>query len=163
MKFVDKSKIQLRPETFVKREMAKRGYPCYYTEYKIGIHDFCQYPHDIFRKGILHAKKHGGIDDLIKEWEKLKEMDEDFAWICKGVEVSHTIDEVIVDKKFFEKYYGDIECKDINTDTVSEIIQEMLKKYYVFESDIVFKPVWKRQDLYILDIEDRLKKVFHKA
>lgn len=162
MKFIDESSRQLRPETYVKKQMQKRGYDIFICNIVIGIHDFFQYDRDIFRKGILHSKKHAGVDELYIMWQKLQENDRDYFWICEGVNEGNrlNVEDVIVDMRFFQecekKYAGKFEL--IQDELTDEKVDEAIKKYVSsLENGKIFEQPWNRWSM----IKGELKSKVH--
>lgn len=104
-KFISSGENDLRPETYIKRKMNSIGYGTLYCNRSVGLHDYYQSYKDIFRKGILHSKKHKDVDQLYIKWRALSDHDKDFYWICKGMDEGKRIEESVkVDAQYFEKY-----------------------------------------------------------
>lgn len=167
MKYVDAGSRKLRPETYVKKEMQKRGYDVYICNIVIGLHDFFQYNRDIFRKGILHSKKHGGIDELYIMWQQLQGNDTDYYWMCEGVNAGKklNVEDVIVDLRFFqaceEEYSGNFDLpQDELTD---ERVSEAIKKYgsSCIESVQIFEQPWKRWSMIKSELKSRIRDFIH--
>lgn len=103
--FISSGENDLRPETYIKRKMNSIGYETLFGDISVGLHDYFQSYKDIFRKGILHSKKHKDVDQLYVKWKAQSEWDPDFFWICKGMDVGENIEEnVKVDAQYFEKF-----------------------------------------------------------
>jgi hypothetical protein len=64
-----------RPETFVKRLMARAGFPVICTDILVGLHDYEQYYRHIFRKVLLQKSKFSKYNEVIKKWSGLKDAD----------------------------------------------------------------------------------------
>ncbi|MCH6236513.1 hypothetical protein [Cognataquiflexum rubidum] len=104
IKFIPKEGLSLRPESFLKREMAILGYPTQQSNVVVGIHDFEQYYADIYRKCFLQAHKHKSyIKPALEIWRSRKEFDMDYQIAIYGATAgSLYADEVLVDKRFLE-------------------------------------------------------------
>jgi hypothetical protein len=76
--------VSLRPETTMIEAMAQRGHPSATVAEIIAIHDFEQSYRDIYRKGILHGKKHRSWTKLVDEWLVRGATDPDFAVLAAG-------------------------------------------------------------------------------
>lgn len=104
-RFISSGENDLRPETYIKRRMNAIGYGTLFGDNSVGLHDYFQSYKDIFRKGILHSKKHKDVDQLYIKWKAQSDQDKDFYWICKGVDAGeHIAGSVKVDAQYFEKY-----------------------------------------------------------
>ena len=134
LEFVEEGTCELRPETFVKSNMSENGYRFYVTNLRLGIHDFFQYPASIVKKAILHCKKHRHVKKMICLWRKNSDLDRDFYWAMKGVEISDASNSknVIVDRVFMDelvkKYLPD--CESEQTYKIDKnILEETLSTY----------------------------------
>lgn len=104
-RFISDGENDLRPETYIKRRMNALGYATFFCNISIGLHDYFQSYKDIFRKGILHSKKHKDVEQLYVKWKAKSDQDKDFFWICKGMDEGKQIEEdVKVDVQYFDKY-----------------------------------------------------------
>lgn len=132
LKYVDDGKNTVRPETYIKEEMAKCGYGFYVSEMRIGIHDFFQNPKNIIKKAILHCKKHANIANWIEIWKKKAQNDDDFVYALKGNEIYNSLDDktIIVDSQFMDNllFKFNIKFEEKNILTNCEI-DSVLKKY----------------------------------
>lgn len=73
--------ISMRPETFVLREMEKRGYAFILLnpDIVLGLHDYEQFYQDIYRKTFVHAHKHHRYAPYLKSyWKRMAGRDSDF-------------------------------------------------------------------------------------
>lgn len=71
--------VNIRPESYTLKQMAKRGYPRSIVPYIIGIHDDEQFYYDIYRKAFVHAVKHlNHAELLVNHWKRNMEKDHDF-------------------------------------------------------------------------------------
>jgi hypothetical protein len=66
------------------RSMGKEGYRSYFVKTIVGIHDFFQDYSDIVAKGVLHARKHSNITELINMWQTNMNENMDYYWIYNG-------------------------------------------------------------------------------
>lgn len=68
-----------RPETVVKKAMARSGHPTIRTDVLMGLHDFEQSYADIFRKVFVHARKHERFMPTAERiWRRLGPDDPDY-------------------------------------------------------------------------------------
>jgi hypothetical protein len=87
--------VDVRPETFVIKNMHKKGRYVDISDLVCGIHDFEQYYRDIFRKGFAHAIKHADFANILcPYWERMSASDNDFAVLLAGFKIgmSHKAD-----------------------------------------------------------------------
>lgn len=76
-----------RPDTYVAHEMRARGHGFVKHAVTLGLHDFEQHYHDLFRKGSLHARKHGARMDYARPmWVRLGRDDGDYLALLLGAE-----------------------------------------------------------------------------
>ncbi len=100
-----------RPETLVKRNMEKIGYPMLNSSIVIGIHDYEQYYRDIWCKGFYHSLKHSrkSIEITINKFGN-QFIDQDYTVFFDGVKyaLSQILKEdkmsIIHDKSQIENY-----------------------------------------------------------
>jgi hypothetical protein len=77
--------IDIRPEYNMLKAMDKAGHPWILTPIVMGLHDFEQYNKDIYRKSIVHSRKHMQYTDLlVPYWNRERTEDEDFLVALKG-------------------------------------------------------------------------------
>jgi len=87
----------IRPENYVIMQMLSQGNPYVQTEDVIGIHDYGQYYKDIYRKAVVHGRKHAHfLEVLIPYWRRAALHSLDFKVALKGIEDSKDISEDIV-------------------------------------------------------------------
>lgn len=55
----------LRPESSMMDILAQAGHPYHQSDILVGLHDFEQYPADIYNKAALHGHKHAYLEDLL--------------------------------------------------------------------------------------------------
>jgi hypothetical protein len=73
---------QLRPESWVLGEMARRGHRSATFDYAVGLHDYEQYYRDVYRKSYVHGVKHlDWAAKLIHEWKRRSAEDLDY-WVA---------------------------------------------------------------------------------
>lgn len=160
-KYIESSRNELKPESYIKRKMHKWGYRNYNTNIVIGLHDFEQYYSDVFRKGILHAQKSGAYNKIDK-FDKLAQTDPYFKWFCNGIRTGQKLldnnDKVVVDieyfKRFQEKYKNQFDKQaviDINE------INALIDKYYLDNGMAEFKQMYSRKSLFINDFKHILR------
>jgi len=84
-KFIRKEDLFLRPESFLKKEMALIGYPTQQASIVIGIHDYEQYYADIYRKCFLQAHKHRPyVEAILPYWRNQAKENFDFQMAIYG-------------------------------------------------------------------------------
>lgn len=78
-----------RPESYTIQQMAQRGNPWIQHHTILGLHDYEQYYHDLYRKAFVHAQKHRGL--VLKQlevlWQRLSQTDPDYqvaSWGCRA-------------------------------------------------------------------------------
>ncbi len=100
LRFIPDSVKDLRPETFVLKNMESQGCTVARAGILAGFHDFEQYYCDIFRKSFLQSKKHARHVALItSQWKHLACSDLDFALALAGYASGrHHRGSVLVDK-----------------------------------------------------------------
>ncbi len=57
LEVVKNNQLEIRPESFTYKALAKEGYITYCDNKCYGLHDFDQHPMDYYRKGFFHARK----------------------------------------------------------------------------------------------------------
>jgi hypothetical protein len=86
LEFLDEAESSLRPETFVKDQMAARGHDWVQTHRLLTLHAFEQYYSDIYRVMRVRAQKSGGqVPRLLKRARKLQALDADFLVVERGL------------------------------------------------------------------------------
>lgn len=111
LKFVNEAEYEIRPDTFVKRKMESKGYIDVFTERNaLGLHDYEQYYADIYRKGLVHARKFSHrMAYAVDMWERLKADDPDFAVALMGYRASQIfVDKHKVDRNMFPERIDDL-------------------------------------------------------
>jgi hypothetical protein len=69
----------LRPEKYVMETFEKSGYVQKFLPILTGIHDYGQFPFDIFRKAFFHSFKNKvHAEELFHVWNRQKDLDEDY-------------------------------------------------------------------------------------
>jgi hypothetical protein len=77
---------EIRPEYATLQQMEKLGFPSRLIDLVVGIHDYEQYYHDIYRKAFVHANKHQiWLADIINRWKKYMATDTDFRIALRGL------------------------------------------------------------------------------
>lgn len=101
---------EIRPESFIIKQMAGLGYPNMQTDILVGLHDFEQYYIDILRKTFVHARKHNEhIEALLKQWKAKEHIDKDYFVASLGAQVGLEFrQEIPIDKNFMEKEFEKI-------------------------------------------------------
>lgn len=78
--------IQIRPEYFTITEMGRLGHASRYVGCVVGLHDFEQSYSDLYRKAMVHAKKHTYLAPaLIERCAERMHDDTDFLVVLKGL------------------------------------------------------------------------------
>jgi hypothetical protein len=101
--FLPQAKKEIRPDTFIRKSMAKKGYDYYRDLALVGIHDFEQSYFDLYRKGYLQGvKNRTKIDRFISQWPKNWQSDLDYKVIKGGME-DGLLDQnqLVLDPSFF--------------------------------------------------------------
>ncbi|MDR9366927.1 MAG: glycosyltransferase [Balneolaceae bacterium] len=95
----------IRPEAHVVSEMGQSGHPSRYIPTVTCLHDYEQYYADLYRKSIVHAKKHHEfVADIISRAASKMQKDDDFKVILKAVWDGLTRNiEVSADSRLFQK------------------------------------------------------------
>jgi hypothetical protein len=78
---------EIRPEFFVLQQLGQSGSPSRRVERLVGLHDFEQYYGDLYRKALLHSKKHASfVPRFLERCAMHMQADLDFAVILKGIQ-----------------------------------------------------------------------------
>jgi hypothetical protein len=95
--------VSLRPETFVRDQMASLGYLTMCKNATVGLHDFEQYYRDIYRKAFIHAHKHhSSLSYLESLWQRLAHQDPDYQVALWGLRDGQRFDGAVsVDARRF--------------------------------------------------------------
>jgi len=92
-----------RPETSVRRAMAKCGYPTIQTDFVLGLHDYEQYYRHIVKKSALFRNKFSHFEELLPYWREKAE-NPDFAVALLGVNTDDIpADDLLNDGVAFER------------------------------------------------------------
>ncbi|HDS05807.1 MAG TPA: hypothetical protein ENN95_02075, partial [Deltaproteobacteria bacterium] len=111
----------IRPETYMRNAMKKKGFTFIKTDILTGLHDFEQYYRDIYRKCFVQAKKHQSrVLKLLPEWEEKAKTDNDFKVALAGFNAG-------------VKYNGDVSI-DINAPFLSGLDKE-IKRLCLYEKE----------------------------
>ncbi|MBA4367884.1 MAG: hypothetical protein C0403_09635, partial [Desulfobacterium sp.] len=112
LQFISDSYQQIRPESHVKLEMKKKGYPWKEIDFLTGFHDFEQSHKDIYRKCFVQAKKHYELAlKRLHYWESMASSDDDFQVALAGFKAG-------------EKYDGEITI-DVNAHGMNDISSKL--------------------------------------
>ncbi|MEL7147809.1 MAG: hypothetical protein AAFO69_15660 [Bacteroidota bacterium] len=77
---------QLRPDTFVRKEMARKGFHYYRDICLVGIHDFEQDYFDLYRKGYLQGvKNRNKLERFMNNWPTDWKLDPDYVAVAGGM------------------------------------------------------------------------------
>lgn len=86
MTLLPKTTDQLRPDTYIRKEMALKGYHYYRDICLVGIHDFEQHYFDLYRKGYLQGvKNREKLERFISGWPENWKHDPDYHAIKGGM------------------------------------------------------------------------------
>lgn len=101
---IPSSEESLRPETFVIKAMAARGYPWIQVDWIVGLHDYEQYCVDIYRKAFTHAHKHRRYATYFEKlWQPEMALDTDYKVALYGLHDGLSYDKrVEIDIRIFE-------------------------------------------------------------
>ena len=85
LKHVPRAGARIRPESHVLNRMAKKGYLSRQVDISLGLHDFEQFHRDLYRKAVVHGRKHKYFSRKII-WSAAENMsaEEDFKVILRG-------------------------------------------------------------------------------
>ena len=85
--------LSMRPETYMIKRMAESGFPWIQQDLVVGLHDYEQYYKDIYRKAIVHTRKHGcHISHLEAFWRRLADEDPDYRVALWGLRAGQIFD-----------------------------------------------------------------------
>lgn len=107
LEFLPQANKEIRPDTFIRKSMAKKGYHYYRGLALVGVHDFEQSYFDLYRKGYLHGvKNHSKVSGFIERWPNQWQSDLDYLVIKGGIEagLQHR-GELILDPAFYQEGY----------------------------------------------------------
>jgi hypothetical protein len=138
--FLPKAKNELRPDTYIRKAMAKSGYHYYRDVVLVGIHDFEQSIADFYRKGYLHGVKNKTkVARFITQWPNGWQNDPNYLAIKAGMEdgLQHT-GQLVLSPSFFESKFDawkessslSMEKKplDLNIRQMEEYVTEIMDK-----------------------------------
>lgn len=114
LKCIPASAVSIRPETHTIRQMAERGYPFMHLPVLIGLHDYEQSGHDIYRKAFVHAHKHRGyLPYLLHFWRREATVDLDYQIAVQGAQDGlHHVDNVEIDvRQFSESHFAQLRAE----------------------------------------------------
>jgi hypothetical protein len=78
---------EIRPEFSVLQRLRQSGSPSRRVERLVGLHDFEQYYGDLYRKALMHSKKHASFVPSFRERCAMHmHSDPDFVVILKGIQ-----------------------------------------------------------------------------
>lgn len=101
IKFIPANGLQIRPESYVKKEFKKKGFFWRndISQYVAGIHDFYQKPEDIYYKFLVRSKR--SIDDInkLKFIFQSEPLNLDYSIALKGLEDGEKM-EVVSNNKY---------------------------------------------------------------
>lgn len=87
LEFLPLAKKEIRPDTFIRKSMAKRGCHYYRELALVGIHDFEQSYFDLYRKGYLQGvKNRSKVQRFITMWPENWQSDTDYQAIKAGID-----------------------------------------------------------------------------
>lgn len=108
LELIPKNDNAIRPESYTYDLMAKSGYHYYHGLDIYGIHDFFQYPQDVYRKAFIHAHKHKmfGIY-FLSEWHQRITYDSMYNFAVKGFLDGLVSEKAELNVDFFDKITQD--------------------------------------------------------
>ncbi|WP_265944529.1 hypothetical protein [Dechloromonas sp. A34] len=69
----------LRPESSMMDYLGQAGHPYHQSGILVGLHDFAQFPADIYSKAALHGHKHAYLEELLLPlWQEWAQEDPDY-------------------------------------------------------------------------------------
>lgn len=82
----------LRPESSMIEAMVAAGFPYHQSDCLVGLHDFEQWPQDLFNKAALHGHKHDYLAELILPlWQRWSNQDPDYRIALMGFAAAKTM------------------------------------------------------------------------
>lgn len=166
----------IRPEGYLIAEMNKQGVSLVQLQTSVGLHDFGQYYKDIFRKFIVHTKKHSNYFPYLQSyWERMQDNDLDFKVALKGIDYGNNLSDVTVDARKFSEEIAKV-LKDSGFEEKSEIastihlndIDEFIDTYtspneyfaYLAEAAKNAKYVPRKKQRLIMLLKNNIRSVF---
>ncbi|MDW3192754.1 MAG: hypothetical protein R8G66_10325 [Cytophagales bacterium] len=107
MSLLPKTTDQLRPDTYIRKEMALKGYHYYRDICLVGIHDFEQDYFDLYRKGYLQGvKNREKLERFIRGWPENWGNDPDYLAIQGGMTAgkAHVNDLPLAPSYYIDKF-----------------------------------------------------------
>jgi hypothetical protein len=103
VQFLPSIKTEIRPDTFIRKSMAKLGFHYYRDLVLVGLHDFEQSFFDLYRKGFLQGvKNRTKVDRFISQWPQNWKSDLDYQVIKGGIEDGLLYqNQLVLDPDFF--------------------------------------------------------------
>jgi len=100
---------RIRPEGYVVETMGEQGHPSRYLPDITAIHDFEQYYRDLYRKSLVHARKHQElVPRMIERCVKHMDRDDDFRVILKALwDGLLETESVTIDSRMFKHQSGE--------------------------------------------------------
>jgi hypothetical protein len=165
-KFLPTDKNALRPESYTYQKMAEKGYHYFHHPDIYGIHDYFQYPKDIYRKTFLHAHKHNQhIGYFVKQWAKLRETNVDYRIALQGLIDGLSFNKSVeVNVDFFKDHIDKNLRIDNNHDAIKPknevytVIDEVIKNWNTDEEALIFE----NKHLSLYRRSDGIKKIPNK-
>ena len=136
IEFIPLSGLQLRPESYVKKEFKKKGYLWRndISQYVAGIHDFYQTPKDIYYKFLVRSKRSSNDIKNLKFIFKSKQSILDYKIALKGLEDGEKMDLVFNNKYIYN--LGHFNHENVIENSRNEsykndflILKKLLKRY----------------------------------
>ena len=128
----------IRPENRIITMMGEMGHPSRYISSVVSLHDFEQYYGDIYRKVVVHARKHADwVPEMIQFALQNKEHDTDYEIMLKAIyDGLLNTDEVSIDKsryvenarKALEELNLTEKTDIINPDGILSLLRESFDK-----------------------------------
>lgn len=114
LKLVEQEKVTLRPETYVVKEMHKKGYEVIHLDFPVALHGFEQYYKDIFRASITKFLKNKSRGEYIfKRAKNFKEENENFYVVNKAEYIARKYcGQLNLDYKQFDKEFEALKIKE---------------------------------------------------
>jgi hypothetical protein len=92
LEFANREEAVHRPEFHVIQAMEARGFPQLTFDTVLGLHDFEQSYHALYRKGFVHAQKHNDVVPFLERmWQRLAASDADFQAAILGLEAGRNV------------------------------------------------------------------------
>jgi len=156
MEHIPHEGTSLRPETDMLTQMARLGYPWKQVDVVVGLHDYEQYHHDIFRKCFVHAHKHSWLDTILEAfWESQSKKDDDYYVALLGYRFGKKYNgTVLIDRNHME---GTV-CEMLNNEKIA--MKDVMKSEFYAESALKEIEAFRMELAHVKAVQDFQNSVF---